>query len=176
MIAFCFHCSPSAFRGPLQLPAWLPTLWFGSRLHYCFLHHLDFSWSWLPHTKMCYASLGKKLAAWGLSAWRWWGFIKWDMNFLRVNLCTLFPCANLCTRQETACHHEHLDGRFSNCPGSFGSISVHWTVQADLWLVTRCICQLQHFFHACELISHCHLCNWADCYQFRFAIQNFFVL
>ena len=122
---------------------------------------LRFSWSRLPHTKICCASLGKKLAAWGLSAWRCWDSIKWDVNLPRVNLCTLFPCANPYTWQkEIACCHKNLGSRFSNCPGSLGSILVHWAVQADLCLVTRCICQLQPFFPACELISHCHLHNW----------------
>lgn len=135
---------------------------------------LRFSWSWFPRTKICYASLGKKLAAWGLSAWRLWSSIKWDVNLPCVNLCTVFACANPCTWQkETACHHEHLASRFHNCPGSLGFISVHWTIQADLWLVTRCICQPQPFFLACELIGHCHLRNWADCYQCWFVIQNF---
>lgn len=135
---------------------------------------LRFSWSWLPYTKICCASLGEKLAAWGLCVWRWWGSIKWDVNLLCVNFYTLFLCADPCTRQkETACHHEHLASRFSNCSGSLGSISVHWTVQADLWLVTRCICQLQPFFPARELISHCHLRNQADCYQCWFVIENF---
>lgn len=114
---------------------------------------LRFSWSWLLHTKICCASLEKKLAAWGLSAWRWWGFMKWGVNLPCVHLCALFPCADPCTWQKkTACHHEHLASGFSNCPGSLGSVSVHWIVRADLWLVTRCICQLQPFFPTHELV------------------------
>lgn len=92
----------------------------------------------------------------------------WDMNLPQLNLHSLSMC-------KSPHQHDCLASGFNSCPGSLGSFSVHWTAQADLWLVTRCICQLQLFFPAHELISLCHLCNWAGCYCCWFVIQNFFV-
>lgn len=169
IMGFCFQCWPNAFRGLLSLPHIVVWQQVPSR----FSASLRSSWSRLPYTKRCCAPWER---SWQHEVCLHEGGesppIKWHVNFPCMNLYILFPCANLCTWQkETACHHKHLASRFSNWPGSLGSISVPLNCSSRPLVSDKGYLSSSALFSFSWVNTHFHLPSWADCYQYALNVN-----